>query len=89
MLIYNSCLAQRDASDLLPRAVTHIYPPSKKAVKHIQILLFLSRSNHRTQQEMRVTVDAVDSETDSEASLLLHFCFSRHLSIASTLLLRF
>lgn len=86
MLIYNSCLAQRDASDLLPRA---IYPPSKKTVKHIQILLFLSRSNHRTQQEMRVTVDAVDSETDSEASLLLHFCFSRHLRILSTLLLRF
>lgn len=83
MLIYNSCLAQRDACDLLPRAVTHIYPPSKKTVKHIQILLFLLCSNHRTQQEMWVTVDAVDSETNPETLLVLHFCFRRCFRISN------
>lgn len=47
MQIYNSSLAQRDASARLPCAVTHIHPPCKKSEKHIQVALLRSRSIER------------------------------------------
>lgn len=64
MLIYNSCLAQRDASDLPP-------PPPPRRDAHLSSL----RKDRKTHP------DCVIPLTDSEASLLLHFCFSRHLSL--------